>query len=118
MVKTYAIPFRGVKMTHERAPSDIVYGVYTNPDATSFGQTHTTAGPDHPGSPLNSMPFDDTRRYGDARLGYKGNKDINRRRRKGTMWTMAGAYYQDGHDFDANGGAQGTNLDPERSTSD
>lgn len=113
MVKTYAIPFRGVQMTHERAPSDIIYGVYTNPDSESFGQTtHHKLAPDHPGSPLNSSPFDDTRRYGDARLGYKGNKDINRRRRKGTMWTMAGAYYQDGHDFDANGGSQGTNLDP------
>ena len=113
MVKTYAIPYRGVRMTHERAPSDVIFGVYTNPDSLSFGQTtHHKLAPDHPGSPLNSMAFDDTLRYGDARLGYKGNKDINRRRRQGTMWTMAGAYYQDGHDFDSNGGAQGTDLSP------
>ena len=117
LVKTFSLPYKGVMLTHEKSPSDVLVGYFGNhtgvgPDNNNYAATsfHKLA-PQHPGSPINGG-YSNLQKFGDARLGYAGNRQLNRTRRKGMMWTMTGAYYQDGYTFDANGGPQGANLSP------
>ena len=112
LVKTFSLPYKGVKLSHEKTPSDVIYGSWHNFLNAAAPLTYSNKlAPDHPGNDLPASPSD-TERYGDARLGYKGRLEPDRKRRKGTMWTMIGAYYADGHSFDANGGGQGADLSP------
>lgn len=116
LVKTFALPYKGVKLTHEKTPSDILIGYYEPKDREVSGSafslsTYHKLAPQHTGSPVNPS-YSDLKKYGDARLGYVGNKQVNRTRRRGMLWTMTGAYYQDGYPYDANGGGQGSDLSP------
>ena len=38
LVKTFSLPYKGVKITHEKSPSDILIGYYEPRDAEVLGQ--------------------------------------------------------------------------------
>lgn len=126
MVKKLAMPYRGVQLEHYKSPSDILYGKHQSvAPTTAYAQT--THHKITPPATWNANVFeqfnispDDYKRYGDYTTsgalggGWMGHEltAINRKRRQGSMWTMTGAYYQDGFSYDANGGAQGSDLSP------
>ena len=112
MTKSFLLPFRTVKMTHERSSSDVLYGTWSSnePGAPAWSQDsfHKVA-PQHASSPVDSASSD-LLKFGDFRLGYKGNTPQKRVKRQGTAWTLEHAYYVDSYSFDLNGGSQGVNL--------
>ena len=112
MTKSFLLPFRTVKMSHERSSSDVLYGTWNSNEpgapAWSSDSFHKVA-PQHAGSPVDASSSD-LLKFGDFRLGYKGNTPQKRVKRQGTAWTLEHAYYVDGYSFDANGGPQGSDL--------
>lgn len=109
MTKSYTLPYRTVQLVHEKSPSDILYQSYSSASgslsAHKLSASYVTSGVDF--STATNME-----KYGDARLGHQGRNATHRKKRLGTMWSMSDAYYADGHDYDANGGAQGSDLSP------
>ena len=92
MTKSFTMPYGGVKLVHEKSPSDVIVGVYGA--SNEYHKLSPLAGP--LGGIFTQDDGTDLFRFGDAVQGHPGDTNLSRKRRKGFKWSFFGELMEDG----------------------